>query len=49
MQRFTTLVRFLVLFVLLLVGAANRPAARPVPVLSDAVSALLRSVTPSNG
>lgn len=48
MQRFSTLLRFLVLFVLLVLGAANRPQQQPAP-LSDAISALLRSVTPSNG
>ncbi|WP_185816933.1 hypothetical protein [Hymenobacter metallilatus] len=43
MQRFSTLLRFLVLFLLLLVGAANRHQQTQLQ-FSDTVSALLQSV-----
>ncbi|MET4108129.1 hypothetical protein [Hymenobacter sp. UYP22] len=44
MQRFSTLLRFLVLLLLLVVGAANRPRQQAQSGLSDAVSALLQNV-----
>ncbi|MCA8830925.1 hypothetical protein [Hymenobacter pini] len=50
MQRFSTLLRFLVLFALLIVGAANRPHKQQNPSSIPAtVSLLLQSVPPIKG
>lgn len=45
MQRFTTFLRFFLLFVLLLVGAANRPQTTSRISLADEVLALFRTTT----
>ncbi|SET06130.1 hypothetical protein SAMN04487998_1071 [Hymenobacter actinosclerus] len=45
MQRFTTFLRFFLLFALLLVGAANRPQSTPRVSLTDEVLALFRTTT----
>ncbi len=44
MQRLFTFLRVLVLFLLLVVGAANRPRSQAQPRLTDDVSGLLQKV-----
>ncbi|WP_162303676.1 hypothetical protein [Hymenobacter sediminis] len=48
MQRFSTLLRFFVLFLLLLIGAANRSGMASSISFSEEISAFFRSVQPSN-
>ncbi|WP_180754549.1 hypothetical protein [Hymenobacter sp. DG01] len=47
MQRFSTLLRFFVLFLLLILGAVNRQRSATQTSLSEEITMLFRGVTPS--